>query len=110
MINTQNICWIDKCALLDFMERTAAAFVDTVLITRYAIMLLEFVNRDANPDIKGKIAQKVCGTKVFSRWDTWNEKVHWTFHKMSIIKKSDIIIFEIKDFAKIRIVWFIKLI
>lgn len=64
MINTQNICWIDKCALLDFMERTAAAFVDTVLITRYAIMLLEFVNRDANLDIKGKIAQKVCRTKV----------------------------------------------
>lgn len=64
MIYTQNICWIDKCALLDFMERTAAAFVDTVLITRYAVMLLEFVNRDANPDIKGEIAQKVCRTKV----------------------------------------------
>lgn len=43
---------------LDIMEGSAAAFVDTVLITRHVIILLEFVNRDASPDIKGKFAQK----------------------------------------------------
>uniref|UniRef100_K1PLV0 Uncharacterized protein n=1 Tax=Magallana gigas TaxID=29159 RepID=K1PLV0_MAGGI len=45
---------------LDIMEGSAAAFVDTVLITRHVIILLEFVNRDASPDIKGKFAQKQC--------------------------------------------------
>lgn len=53
-----------KCALRDIMESSATAFVDTVLITRHVIMILEFVNRDVSPDMKGKNAEKVCDTKV----------------------------------------------